>query len=587
MKNTRNVKLILAVFSILMIILTACSPEELQSLTSATGDRDISVQDETCVESLNAVTVDDLIIPAGTTCTLTGTRVEGYISVMENASLFANGMSVDGNIQAEYSAEIIIRADSYVGGNIQVKESGSLLIETTKIDGNLEASDNYGEQIYTKNIIQGNIQAYNNMGGVSIQDNTIMGDLECEGNDPKPRYSGNVVNGDQEGQCYDMGEMDEIDDHGRPYIGYDYQCTGTLNAVMVDDLEVPMNATCTLNQTEVQGNISIHQGATLYAYGVMVQGDIEAEYAQRVEIHPGSYVGGDLEFKESGSLIVSSVDIMGDLEVDKSYGEITIIDSTIKDDVEFEENKGEITIENNTIEGDVQFEENTGGLTIIDNTIYGDLECEENYPEPYYSGNTVRGDREGQCYMDEMEDNDDNDDGYDNDNDSDENGFMYLGDDYECSRSYDNVRADDLYVPMGATCTLTNAKIEGDLSVMEEATLIAYNVTIGGNLQTDYAAKVEIRQGSYVGGNIQFEEGGVLIVADVQVGGNLEASYSWGKHSYTGNTIGGDIQIEENTGGVTINNNIVYGDLECEDNYPAPTGSGNTVYGDQEGQCTW
>jgi hypothetical protein len=37
----------------------------------------------------------------------------------------------------------------------------------------------------------------------------------------------------------------------------------TLGAVIVDDLDVPMNATCTLNGTKVEGNISVYQGATL------------------------------------------------------------------------------------------------------------------------------------------------------------------------------------------------------------------------------------------------------------------------------------------------------------------------------------
>jgi hypothetical protein len=27
----------------------------------------------------------------------------------------------------------------------------------------------------------------------------------------------------------------------------------------------------------------------------MIEGDIEAEYAERVEIHPGSYAGGDID----------------------------------------------------------------------------------------------------------------------------------------------------------------------------------------------------------------------------------------------------------------------------------------------------
>ena len=581
MNSITRFKVPMAVFSIFMILVTACTPEALQSLAA---DYTEGVDNIICTETLEDIVVDDLIVPQNTTCTLNGTRVEGNITVEEDASLIAYGVSVSGNIQANKASQIEIHPDSYVGGNIQIAESHSLLVASTNIGGNLEADYNTGELIFSGNAIEGNLQIFNNMGGVSIQNNIIQGNIECEENDPQPNYSGNMVYGDRSGQCQNIDEMDE---NGMPYMTEDYECTGTLNAVTVYNLVVPMNATCTLNETQVNGDITVYENATLYAYAVRVEGDIEGKGAALVEIHPGSYIGSDVEFEDGGSLLISSVSIMDDLEVEESYGEITIIDSIIMGDVELEENSGEISLSNNTIEGDLEIEENTGGVSINNNVIYGDLECEDNYPAPDYSGNSVRGDRDGQCYMDEMEDEDDMDYDDEDDMDYDDEDGTYLGDDYECNSTLDSVIVDDLIVPMNAVCTISNSKINGNISVNENATLIAYTVTVEGNIQAQYASNVEIHPGSYVGGNIQFEDGGSLYVSSVQIKGNLEASDSWGMLTFMGNTIDGDIQVADNTGGITINNNIIYGDLECEENYPTPTGSGNTIYGDGEGQCMW
>lgn len=583
-KKRKTIRKLMAVISLVMILVSACSPEALQALMETANTE---VEDQICTDSLVDITVDDLVVPQGATCTLDGTRVMGNITVEADASLTAYAITVEGNLQAEEAGRIEIHPDSYVGGNIQVEESGSLRVESTNIAGNLESYGNMGDQNLMNNMIAGDLQINNTMGNVLIEGNTIEGDLECEDNDPAPIYSGNTVYGDREGQCYDMADMDETDDMNDEemvYMGDDYECTEELGAVVVDDLYVPMNTTCTLNDTEVRGDISVYEGGSLFAYAVRVEGDIEAEYAKQVEIHPDSYVGGDIEFKEGGALLISSVRVMGDIEVEESYGEITIIDSDIQGNVQIEENTGAVTVRSNSIEGDLQIEENTGGVTINQNMVSGDLECEDNDPAPTTSGNTVYGDREGQCYQMGDDDYDDND--YDDDF-GENNDYTYLGDDYECSGTLESVMVDDLIVPMNSTCTLQGVQVKGNISVYEGAVLYAYAVDVGGNLQAEYAENVEISQGSYVGGNIQFVEGGALSVSSVTVMGNIEVEESYGPVDITNSTIHGDVQLGENSGGITVNNNMIYSDLECEDNYPEPSLSGNTVHGDREGQCTW
>lgn len=154
-------------------------------------------------------------------------------------------------------------------------------------------------------------------------------------------------------------------------------CDGTIAAVAVDDVDVPSGATCTLDGTTVNGNVSIGPDGTLVARGVAVDGDVEAERARAVEITSGSSIGGNVQLQEGGSATLSGTDVDGD--------------------VEWEGQRGDLTAEGNTIGGDVQADSNTGTLTVSGNQIDGDLQCDENNPAPTGGGNTVSGDREDQC----------------------------------------------------------------------------------------------------------------------------------------------------------------------------------------------
>jgi hypothetical protein len=168
----------------------------------------VALADDTvCWGILGEVTVVNLIVPDGSTCTLNGTRVEGNIHVGTGATRGANGVDVDGNIQAEGAQSVNVVAlqgvRSFVGGNIQIKQGGTALIDSVDIREDLQFEENRDPVGATSNEIGGNLQAYKNTGGVFIMNNRIAENLQCYDNNPAP-MGGNNTAGDKDGQCEDL-----------------------------------------------------------------------------------------------------------------------------------------------------------------------------------------------------------------------------------------------------------------------------------------------------------------------------------------------------------------------------------------------
>ncbi|WP_208675219.1 polymer-forming cytoskeletal protein [Synechococcus elongatus] len=157
--------------------------------------------EQVCQGTIGAITVDNLKVPSGKTCTLNGTRVQGNIKVESQAILKANRVRVEGDIQADRSRNIEVSQGSVIGGNIQVKQGSATQITNTRIDGDLQFESNSGRLIATQNQIDGNLQAFQNFGGLSIQSNVVNGNLQCKENRPKPIGGFNMVRGDKEDQC--------------------------------------------------------------------------------------------------------------------------------------------------------------------------------------------------------------------------------------------------------------------------------------------------------------------------------------------------------------------------------------------------
>lgn len=154
-------------------------------------------------------------------------------------------------------------------------------------------------------------------------------------------------------------------------------CDGTIGSRTVDEVDVPSGATCTLERTTVDGNVSVGHGGTLVARAVDVDGDIEGEGARLVEVSANSSIGGNLQLEQGGSSAVN--------------------DSHIDGDLQWSEQSGSQAVRHSKVGGNLQADQNNGGLAIFGNRIGGDLECEQNSPAPSAAGNSVSGHHSGQC----------------------------------------------------------------------------------------------------------------------------------------------------------------------------------------------
>lgn len=148
--------------------------------------------DRRCTGTIRAVAIDDnVVVPAGATCTLVGTRIDGNVIVKRNAKLVARGVRVEGNIQAENHrrVEVLPRTvnrkvvRSVIDGSIQLKQGGGGEVRRTRTNGDIQLFSN------TRG---GRFEVFNNI---------VDGNLQCKSNSPKPVGKGNRVNGNKEGQC--------------------------------------------------------------------------------------------------------------------------------------------------------------------------------------------------------------------------------------------------------------------------------------------------------------------------------------------------------------------------------------------------
>lgn len=140
-----------------------------------------SAADRTCRGTIGKVTVDNIKVPKGATCTLKGTRVKGNVTVASGAALTAHSMRVDGNVQSSGHRSIAL-GDNVVDGSIQLKSGGKTYVN--------------------RNIVDGDIQIFSNKRGAkNVYDNRVDGNLQCKSNTPAPKGARNKVKGNKEGQC--------------------------------------------------------------------------------------------------------------------------------------------------------------------------------------------------------------------------------------------------------------------------------------------------------------------------------------------------------------------------------------------------
>jgi hypothetical protein len=159
-------------------------------------------EERVCRGTIGAVTVDNLLVPQGATCTLNGTQVQGTVKVENGATLFASGIRVVGNVQSQ-GFKVIRVSGSTVGGSVQLENGlagGRGIVATTRVNGDVQYFSNAASMFARGNTILANLQAVGNTGGLEISNNRISQNLQCKENVPPPTGGGNTA-GDKEDQC--------------------------------------------------------------------------------------------------------------------------------------------------------------------------------------------------------------------------------------------------------------------------------------------------------------------------------------------------------------------------------------------------
>lgn len=157
-------------------------------------------EERTCSGAIGAQTLDNVRVPQGATCTLTGTDVKGTVTVERSATLSARDARVIGNVQAENAANVVVLA-STVGGSVQVKQGGGATVRRSSVNADIQYDANVRPLTAAENRVGGNVQVVGNRGGAAITSNTVDGNLQCKENSPAPIGGGNRVNGSAEDQC--------------------------------------------------------------------------------------------------------------------------------------------------------------------------------------------------------------------------------------------------------------------------------------------------------------------------------------------------------------------------------------------------
>ena len=398
-----------------------------------------------------------MTVPRDGSCTLTDSTVTGKVKVKRGAFFQATGTDIGRGVHADDALTVFIDTGSTVGRSVEVDDTAQVFIfnatigrdievddasevvqicGTTVTKGDVEVTDSgvrhprrrpQGEGLRRQHRQRrrrrgqpqpcrgrvrragqhdrsGDLEVNRNRGPVEkfVEDNTGGEDLECHGNESPFTASGNTGWKDKEGQC-------------REVLTCDTEQTG----VTTDDVVVPADASCTLRDSTVTGNVYVSHGGFFQATGTSIGGRVKARDALTLFIDTGSTVGrgvdsdgtaqvfvfnatvGDIEVEHSTEVVqVCGTQVRHDVEIEHSAFDILVGDpqakdcagNTVGDDVEVERNDAqvELVVRGNTIGDDLEVNRNTGPVEkfVEDNTGNGRLECFGNEDPFTAAGNT-------------------------------------------------------------------------------------------------------------------------------------------------------------------------------------------------------
>jgi hypothetical protein len=153
-----------------------------------------------CNGTFSGATYQDVVVPAGDTCTLSDTRITGNVTVQTGGSFFVNtntglDTTIAGNVTGNHCSEIDLESTSILSGRIVV---GGNFSATNCTGGGFDGGRGSSFSPPTPPptlVIGGSVKCDNNPGGCVFDYAFIGGSFECSGNSSDCELETDAVGG--------------------------------------------------------------------------------------------------------------------------------------------------------------------------------------------------------------------------------------------------------------------------------------------------------------------------------------------------------------------------------------------------------
>ena len=145
------------------------------TIASPAAARDIK-----CNGAFKGKTYDDVTVPRGAACTLTGSTVRGDVKVLKNAYFQATATSVRGDVEGMAAQTVFIDTGSRVGGSVEAVRTVQFYVFNSTVGEDIEPERTVeAVQICGNTVRKGNIEVRRSGTDVLIGDPLAVG---CRGN---------------------------------------------------------------------------------------------------------------------------------------------------------------------------------------------------------------------------------------------------------------------------------------------------------------------------------------------------------------------------------------------------------------------
>jgi hypothetical protein len=180
-------------------------------------------------------------------------------------------------------------------------------------------------------------------------------------------------------------------------------CEGVLSGVTVGDVTVPYDASCTLRNVDVRGNVTSELDSNvLTVERSAVSGNVSVE-GRRLVLTTSAIRGNVTATESRGGVVVTQSAVQGDVTATAIQGELRLgsleslrYGNVVGGDLTVDSSFVEGTVARNVVAGALVLTNNQAAVEVRRNVVRGALTCTGNAPEPF-GGSNVAGSKLDQC----------------------------------------------------------------------------------------------------------------------------------------------------------------------------------------------